>query len=108
MSKYIDIVGIVKENKEFTLEIALYDAKREGELTRSNIIKCESFSNGLLLVDTKKDYAWFFNYKKESREMRAKRLSKFLRLDYLNNRSVLVKVDNDYSFWLDDREWRGK
>ena len=54
MSKYIDIVGIVKENKEFTLEIALYDAKRGDELTRSNIIKCESFSNGLLLVDAKK------------------------------------------------------
>ena len=30
MSKYIDIVGIVKENKEFTLEIALLWCKKRG------------------------------------------------------------------------------
>lgn len=104
MSKYIDIVGIVRDNDEFTLQVVIYDKKKENEISRSPILNCESFSTGLLLVNG--NHAEFFYYEKESREMRAKRLCKFLRLNR-SNESVLVKINNDYSFWLDDREWRG-
>lgn len=113
MSKYIDIVGIVRENDEFSLTIDIEEKlpkweRGDGEPFKSTTTyNCKVYRNGIGMVDKYNNLSifHFFDY---GREELAKLFMRFLDIYHITNKywyEIKVTV-NDYSFLLDKRGWR--
>lgn len=108
MSKYIDIVKIMRENEKFSLKLdIMIEYKENYSLDRyvGNYL-CEVGDN-VLLLDNGSSVLVFYLYEKEGREKVAKRFHErlFENIKFSKKaKKVNIKITiNDYSFWLKDR-----
>lgn len=109
MSRYIDIVKIMRENKEFKLELEIKEYKKnklKGEINCS--YDCVVYKNGISVVNKYNEINLFEVKEDESRSKSAKRFMEFMYLyDMANKDTYKIKVTiNDYSFFLNNRGWR--
>lgn len=115
MSKYIDIVRIIKDKKKFNIKIEASAMKSSPDGTEMDSAlvmgECLVFNNGVLVHHN--NNAIFINlFSWESREDKAKKFTNNLcrtpmmaHLLQHHVENVKVSIDNDV-FWLNKREWR--
>lgn len=108
MSKYIDIVKIMRENDTFSLKLDIMIEYKENYSWDRYVVNylCEVGDNVLFLYNGDRVIT-FDIYEKGGREKTAKRFHEMLFGDIKFSRKakkVNIKVTiNDYSFWLKDR-----
>ena len=108
MSKYIDIVKIMRENKKFSLKLdIMIEYKENYSWDRCVVNYLCSVENNTLFLDNGDRVITFDLYEKEGREKTAKRFHEML-FDGIKFSKKAKKVNikitiNDYLFWLKDR-----
>ena len=117
MSKYIDIVKIMKEKKKFNIKIESNVSQwhMDGSLSSYSALitgECLVFDNGVCFHHNGNAKFIYFN-EKESREDKAKKFTNRLcdtpvmaHLLQHHVEDVKVSIDRDV-FWLSNRDWRG-
>lgn len=111
MSKYIDIVGIARENEEFSLTIDIEEKlpkwRKENPFKRTLTYSCKVYRNGIGVVDKHNNLS-VFHFSDYGREELAKLFMRFLDIYHMCRKEeyeIRVAI-NDYSFLLDKRDWR--
>lgn len=115
MSKYIDIVKIMRDNKELNLILDI-DIEYKKQYSWQHIVTkhiCKMVDDELFLDNGNSIWTFELN-EKEGREKTARRFhnelfehNRFIHINPRKVKNVVIKVTiNDYSFFLNKRGWR--